>query len=121
VLLYELEFGTSELNMVKQALAMNRPVPTAIANAPRLQVGLEFFYEAYSSLGWYRRSVDGAVPLPYETILAFADEHGLEGEFRNDFIFYMQAMDVAQARFEFAEYEKQRKVAEKKINNGPRK
>lgn len=121
MLLYELEFGTSELNMVKQALAMNRPLPPAIANAPRLNTGLAFFYEAYMALSWYRRSVDGHVPLPYETILAFADEHGLEGEFRQDFIFLIQAMDVAQARYEFGEIEKQRKVAEKKINNGPRK
>lgn len=50
--------------------------------------------------------------MPYDVIMRYADEHGLTGDMREDFVFFMQELDKAQTKFEFAEYEKQRKAAE---------
>jgi hypothetical protein len=95
-------------------LASGRPIPDAIARSPELEPGLEFFLEAYLAIARYRQTPDGPRYLPYETILRYADEHNLEGDLREDFVYFMQELDSAQMRYERDLYEQEAKAAERK-------
>lgn len=95
-------------------MASGRPIPDAIAKAPELDPGLDFFLEAYLTLARYRITPEGPRYLPYDMILRYADEHQLEGDLREDFVFFMQELDSAQMRYERDLMEQEQKAAERK-------
>lgn len=74
---------------------MHQPYPAEIRNAPEVFFGLELFFTAFWDLNSERQMGWGVGPIPFTSILEYADRHGIYGEQLDDLVFYVKAMDSA--------------------------
>lgn len=72
-----------------------RPLPRAIANAPELNLGLEFAYSSFWELSSCRPTGWGFGPIPYSTIADFIRAQELDEDDGEDFFYLIRAMDKA--------------------------
>lgn len=76
-------------------LKQKRPLPKAIANAPELNLGLEFVYSSFWELSTTRPTGWGFGPIPWNAIASFCDRYEMDDEESEDFSFLSRAMDRA--------------------------
>lgn len=75
------------------AIANRQPLPEAIANAPTLYLGLDFYFRAFLDLNTCRDMGMGRGPLPWTALVQYAGEMGLTGEDKEDFLYLLQKVD----------------------------
>lgn len=106
-MLYTLEQGRDEKDIIKQCVARKLPLPNKIANAPQLLQGLELFYIAFMDLNSCRSMGFGEGPIPWTAIRQMADEElGLVEEQRSDLFFHIAKMDSAYLKFRESQQQK---------------
>lgn len=69
----------------------NQPLPSPIANAPEIPLGLGFFYKAFQELSSER--MEG--PIPGSAIRAFCRDEGVTGELIDDVMYHTRNLDNA--------------------------
>lgn len=62
---------------------------------PELWPGLEFFFEAWRTLSMSRQQGFGPGPIPFESVLAYADYRQIAGDELDELLHHIQAMDRA--------------------------
>lgn len=83
------------------------PLPEAIANAPSLMVGLEFFYSAFLDLNTTRSdNYGGEGPISWLAVTAWANEYGVFGEQREDLHFFIGELDKAYLDYKVSKIKK---------------
>ena len=88
-----LEQGPSEQTVITACIRERRPLPAAIANAPALQLGLEFFYNAFFALTTDRAIGMGEGPIPWSSVDRYCNRHDIWGEQREDMHHHLREMD----------------------------
>ena len=74
---YELEQGPTEDLIIEQAVRMRMPIPSAIADKPRLLPGLQFYYYAFNCLSSDRDYSVGVGRIPWTAAATFSDKYKL--------------------------------------------
>lgn len=69
------------------------PLPDRIQNAPELNLGSELFYTGFLELTSCRQIGMGLGPIPLLSILEYCLINGIDGEQREDFIWFIQRLD----------------------------
>lgn len=64
--------GGVEQNLARQAMRARQPLPTRIANAPRLHIGLELYLEAFFELDSERQQGFGPSRIAASAIRSYA-------------------------------------------------
>lgn len=90
-----MEQGKTEKGIIEACIRERRPLPQAIANAPVLTLGLEFYYTAFLDLTTDRAFGYGEGPIPWSSVERYCDRYGVQGEDREDMHHHMRAMDQA--------------------------
>lgn len=85
------------------------PLPSRIANAPELDIGLELFYVAFFDLHSCRQIGFSAGPIPWTAIRDYANEHNIFGDQREDLFYYVQMMDKAYLEWQSKEADRKSK------------
>lgn len=94
-MLYTLELGPVEQNIVKQAIRHGEPVPANILNAPVLKLGLELYFDAFFDLDCERSHGFGLTRLPLSAIRDYAVANEFSTEQTEDAIKLLRLMDNA--------------------------
>lgn len=87
--------GQSEQAIIRQAKANRGPIPEKILNAPQLEFGLEWYYEAFGKLTTCRSIGMGVGPIPWLAVNEFGKRYGLDLEEQEDLEFLISSMDDA--------------------------
>lgn len=69
------------------------PLPDRIQNAPELNLGSELFYAGFLELTSCRQIGMGLGPIPLLSILEYCVINEIDGEQREDFIWFIQRLD----------------------------
>lgn len=85
--------GEIEQNLAKQAVRFGNPLPDRIANAPRLQLGLEIFIQAFYELDSERSHGLGPTPIPPHLIKEYAATYDFDEEMTDDLLFFVRGID----------------------------
>ena len=84
-----------EQNIVRQARLAGEKIPDVIKKKPRLAIGLHFFMSAFSDLRTERPSGMSIMPIPWSAIHYYAEVHSITGQFYDDLLYIIRAMDNA--------------------------
>lgn len=95
MLLYTLEQAPHEKKIIQQCLRERLPLPQAIQKAPDLWIGLELFFGAFLDLDGDRPSGWSMRPIPWTSLMNYAEAYNIVDEQREDLFFYVRAMDRA--------------------------
>lgn len=91
-----MEQGATEKAIIERSVKYNLPLPDAIKNAPELNFGLKFYYNAFLTLNKCRTILMGTVsPLTYFMYVDFCEKNDIIGEQRDDFIDILTLVDEA--------------------------
>lgn len=90
---YLLEHGPNEQSIAKQSYMMGMPLPDFIANAPKLETGLQLFLQAFFDLDSERSHGMGVTSIPFSKIMDYAERFNLDEEDTEDMIFFVRQMD----------------------------
>lgn len=90
-----MEQGPVEQKIIKDCVRYGMPLPDKIANAPHLQLGLEFYYHAFINLNTERRFGQVEGPIPWSAIENYGMRRQLDEEELVDLHFYVSTMDSA--------------------------
>lgn len=88
-----LDMAPIEQNIARQAMRANEPLPDRIANAPTLQIGLQFYLDAFFDLDAERTHALAPTPIPRSCIVEYAKEYRLSDEQKDDLIYIIRRMD----------------------------
>lgn len=80
---------------MRQCISDKVPLPKRIQNAPRILLGLEIFYSAYTELSSTRSAGFGSGPIPWTAIKDYAAAYEIEGEQAEDLFYFIRMMDNA--------------------------
>jgi hypothetical protein len=112
-----LEQGPTEKAIIEQCYRQRIPLPSRIANAPELLLGLEFYYAAFLNLTSCRTQGYGTEgPIGWLTTDEYADRNAIEGEQREDLHYHIQKLDAA-----YLEFKGKKLEAKTKPKSAPRK
>ena len=109
--MYALEQAPHEDAILSRAMRSKRPIPSAIANAPELIMGLELFYDGFRVLHTSR----GEGAIPWTAMLAYCREYGLDHEQRQIFYELVGEMDAA-----YLDYRAKKAKAERDTKRDPK-
>ena len=109
MLRYALEHGESEANVIKGCFASKQPLPQFVKDAPELFFGLEVYIDSFWKLSRDRSSGMGPGPIPYSSLLNFAENLDLLEEDVEDFCYLLMEMDT-----EFLAYASEKAEADRK-------
>lgn len=87
--------GPHEQTIVKQAIRAGQPIPTRIANAPELHVGLELFLNAFFDLDTERQAGFSIGPIPWSKIKEYAVAYGFDNDLTEELFYFVKALDNA--------------------------
>jgi hypothetical protein len=73
---------------------MGLPLPDFIANAPKLEIGLQFFLQAFFDLDTERSHSMGVTMIPWSSIKDYAVTYELNDEDTEDLIYLIRQMDL---------------------------
>lgn len=90
-----LELGSSEQNIIKQAVRSGQPIPDRIANAPEVSLGLLFYLQAFFDLDAERSQGFGFGRIPWSATLQYASYYELDDETTDNLFRYIRLMDTA--------------------------
>lgn len=82
-----------EQKIIEQAVKNRQPIPDAIANAPVLLFGLDFYFRAFMDLNTCRATGMGRGPIPWVDLNTYADSTGLAGDDKEVFLYLLQKVD----------------------------
>lgn len=68
-------------------------MPEKILNAPVLRLGLELFYMGFLDLSSCRPLGQVPGPIPFLSVLEYCLIHEIDGEQREDFVWFIQRLD----------------------------
>lgn len=74
-------------------MRLGEPLPDRILNAPVLETGLDFYYDAFFELCTERSIGFDEGPIPVTAILRYAELHELSKEEQSDLVFMIMRMD----------------------------
>lgn len=95
-MLYSLEQGPVEKEIIDQCVRNRMPLPDRIQNAPELFPGLDWFYNAFMDLSGCRELGYGVQgPIDWLTIQRYCEVYSVEGEQREDMFYHIQRLDRA--------------------------
>jgi hypothetical protein len=94
VLLWELEKAPALRKVLPNIIRMGLPLPKAAVETPELQVGLDFYMEAFIDLGTCRGGM-GDGPIPWHHCMAYADNLELDQEETDDLWYIIAKLDEA--------------------------
>lgn len=103
--------GPIASTIIKQALRNGTPIPEAIANAPELMAGLQFYFVAFLDLTSCRSlGMGNEGPIWWTAIDKYAGRLELEGERREDLFHYISEMDKVYLEYRAKEAKKSSKA-----------
>lgn len=82
-----------EQKIIEQAVRNRQPLPDAIANAPVLLFGLDFYFRAFMDLNTCRDVGMGRGPIPWVDLNTYADSMDLAGDDKEVFLYLLQKVD----------------------------
>lgn len=82
-----------EKNLAMQAMRMGQEMPSRIANAPQLQIGLQLFLQAFLDLDTDRQAAMSVLPIPYSSIWNYTAAFELDDEQTADVFYHVRSMD----------------------------
>lgn len=85
--------GPLEQNIAKQAIRANRPIPNRILNAPELNLGLNLYLDAFFDLDLERTHNSGVTPIPFLSIVGYAQAFEFSEEQTQDLIYFIKELD----------------------------
>lgn len=103
-----IELGPVEQNIAKQAYRSGEPVPERILNAPRLAPGLEMYMTAFIELDTERHHGTGPMPIPWSSIMEYADRYNFTQEEADELHFFVRKMDDAHVERLHTKFEAER-------------
>jgi len=92
---YLLDHGPNEQTIAKQSYMMGQPLPDFIANAPKLEIGLQLFLQAFFDLDTERSHSMGVTAIPWSRIKDYAVAYELNNEDTEDLIYLIRQMDLS--------------------------
>lgn len=90
-----MEQGPVEQNIIRQCMREGLALPNKIQNAPELGFGLQLYMGAFLDLNTDRPTGWGPTQIPFSAIMAYADVYQIEGEQREDLLYFVRGMDAA--------------------------
>lgn len=84
------------------AVRMGKPLPAVIANAPELQEGLRFWYNAFLDLSADRPVGMGEGPIPWTSIERYAERWDLDEDESDDLHHHIRSMDKTYLKYRAA-------------------
>lgn len=90
-----LDLGSSEQDIVKQAIRSGQQVPDRIANAPELNLGLLFYLQAFFDLDAERSQGFSRGRIPWSRIAEYAKYYELDNDQTDCLLCFIRAMDTA--------------------------
>ena len=84
-----------EQNIVNQAKRLGQPIPDGIANAPRLNLGLELYLQAFYDLDSERTIGLSLSPIPWSAIHNYCECNLLGEEQTENMHYFIRRMDGA--------------------------
>jgi hypothetical protein len=94
-LLYLLEVKSIEQNILKQAIRFGQPIPERITQAPELRLGLRLYFNAFFDLDAERSHALALTPIPWRSIIAYAQAYEFDEEQTENLVFFIRSMDNA--------------------------
>jgi len=92
---YSIVHGPIEEKLIKDYAGMNLPLPSKIANAPQLRLGLELFFSVFRDLDSTRQIGNFEGSIPWTAIKQYCDEYDIVGEQRDDVFYFVRNIDEA--------------------------
>lgn len=106
-MLYCLEQGRTERRIIEECIRRKRALPKAIKEAPRLQFGLELFFDAWCDLQGDRGGMgDGRIP--WTAIESYCRYNDYDEDLREDTHYLIRAMDEAWCVWHQAQRDKEK-------------
>lgn len=85
--------GHLERNLALQAMRSGEPIPDRIQNAPELQDGLELYMTAFFELDCERHHGMGPMPIPFTSIVKYAELFEFDEEQTEALLYFIRSMD----------------------------
>lgn len=85
--------GEHEQSLAKQAIRAGQPIPSRIADAPELHIGLELFINAFLDLDTERQAGYSVGPIPWSKIKEYCEAHSFDAELSDDMFYFIKALD----------------------------
>ncbi len=76
-----------------------RELPQEVQDAPEVALGLEFYWDSFVDLNTCRQSGMGLGPIPWTSILQYANENDVQGIQRQALFHHVRSMDLAFLRY----------------------
>jgi len=77
---------------------MGQPLPDFLVNAPKLQLGLQVFLQAFFDLDSERSNGMGVTMIPWSSIKNYAQAYDFDTELTEDLIYLVRQMDIAHTK-----------------------
>jgi len=87
--------GPHEQTIAKQAVRAGQPIPSRIANAPELHIGLELFINAFFDLDTERQAGFSIGPIPWSKIKEYSEAYRFDEDLTEDLFYFVKALDNA--------------------------
>lgn len=88
--------GKIERNIVKQCLLSGEPIPDSIENAPKLEIGLELYLQAFFDLDSERDSSQDVIPvIKWSSIKNYAESFDFDEEQTESLFKHIRRMDLS--------------------------
>ncbi len=94
VLSWQLEWGSTAAQIVKDSLQWGGPIPDPVKEQPDLEPGLEIFFEAFWSLSTTRSLGMSSGPIPWTACQSYAEVCHFDEEQADDLWFFVSSMDA---------------------------
>lgn len=95
-MIYDIEQGKTEELILRQCQQQRLPIPAAIANAPEINLGEDFFLGAYLELSTCRVQ-DG--PIPWWALVQYAEVHDVTGILFEELMYIVRHLDSEMANY----------------------
>lgn len=80
--------------MIQQATRNHEPIPDFILNKPELILGLDLYYVAFNELGTERQLGMAAGPIPFTSILKYAEHFEFDEEQTEQLLYFIRKLDA---------------------------
>jgi hypothetical protein len=94
-----LEQGPHERAIARQSYQSGQPLPSKIANAPQLFLGLALYIEAFFDLDSERSHGMGLTPIPWTSIASYAIAHELDEEQTHSLFYHIKRLDTEHLKY----------------------
>lgn len=103
----------NEKTILERAHQQQGPIPQRIQDAPDLEMGLEFTYQAFGKLTTCRSFGMGPGPIPWTAIDQYCSTYGVNGDHQEELEYLIERMDEAYLKYVNEKAEKQKTLTER--------